>query len=136
MSYANLQVSISAPGRWHAFDLAKGLEAADALHRLITIYPKSFTQKWDIPDSKVRTLPFLIYTQRGAQRYLQVVSASMLIAWFSAISPFSQFVLWERQKLCMLCQYLLVVFLRRQSRGEYSAYLNTVPHTYLNNIRF
>ena len=70
MSESIPQITISVPGRWHAFDLAKGLEAAGALHRLITIYPKSFTRKWDIPDSKVRTLPFLIYIQRVAQRYL------------------------------------------------------------------
>lgn len=70
MGHAKPQVSIAVPGRWHAFDLAKGLHQAGALHRLITIYPKSFTRKWDIPDSKVRTLPFLIYIQRGAQRYL------------------------------------------------------------------
>jgi glycosyltransferase involved in cell wall biosynthesis len=53
-------VSIVAPGRWHAFDLAKELEQLGALHRIITNYPRSRTRRWSIPDAKVVSLPLTL----------------------------------------------------------------------------
>lgn len=64
------KVVIAVPGRWHGFDLAKGLEEQGLLHRLITIYPKKTSRKWGIPDEKVCTAWYLIYIQRASQRYL------------------------------------------------------------------
>ena len=38
------QITVVVPGRWHAFDLARELEGLGALHRLVTNYPRSYTQ--------------------------------------------------------------------------------------------
>lgn len=54
------QITVVVPGRWHAFDLAKELEQLGALHRLVTNYPRSRTQRWSIPDAKVVSLPFTL----------------------------------------------------------------------------
>lgn len=44
-----------APGRWHAFDLARELQARGALDRLVTSYPRWKTRQWGIPDERVRS---------------------------------------------------------------------------------
>lgn len=58
------QITLVVPGRWHAFDLAKELEALGALHRIVTNYPRSRTRRWSIPDAKVVSLPLtLLFTK-------------------------------------------------------------------------
>jgi len=50
-----LRVAVVAPGRWHAFDLARELQARGALDRLVTNYPRWKTRQWGIPDERVRS---------------------------------------------------------------------------------
>lgn len=59
-----MKVSIIVGGRWHAFDLAKELQQAGVLHRLITTYPKFKTRQWSIPDEKVVSLPASLLLER------------------------------------------------------------------------
>ena len=52
-----MKITIVVGGRWHAFDLAKELCKEGHLHRLITNYPVWFVRKWEIPESKIVSLP-------------------------------------------------------------------------------
>jgi starch synthase len=64
----NMKVSIVVGGRWHAFDLAKELNAAGILHRLITNYPKFKTRQWGIPDEKVVSLPLTLLLDKATYK--------------------------------------------------------------------
>lgn len=59
-----MKVSIVVGGRWHAFDLARELQAAGVLHRLITTYPKFKTRQWAIADDKVVSLPLKLLLEK------------------------------------------------------------------------
>lgn len=63
-----MKATIIVPGRWHAFDLARELEALGGLHKLVTSYPKFRTRKWGIPDEKVVSLPLQLVLTRMAWR--------------------------------------------------------------------
>ncbi|QNJ07678.1 conserved hypothetical protein distantly related to alpha-glycosyltransferases family 4 [Synechococcus sp. Minos11] len=56
-----MKITIVVGGRWHAFDLAKGLYDNNHLHRIITNYPCWFVKKWGIPEDKICSLPFTFY---------------------------------------------------------------------------
>lgn len=59
-----MKITIVVPGRWHSFELARGLEELGALHRIVTNYPKSRTRRWGIPDGKVVSLPLSMLLTR------------------------------------------------------------------------
>jgi len=63
-----MNVTLIVGGRWHAFDLARELDAAGVLHRLITNYPKFKTRQWGIPDEKVVSLPLSLLLGRATYR--------------------------------------------------------------------
>ena len=63
-----MKVSIVVGGRWHAFDLARELNDAGVLHRLITNYPKFKTRQWNIPDEKVVSLPLSLGVSRAVYK--------------------------------------------------------------------
>jgi len=49
----NLKVTVSVPGRFHAFDLAAQLHQRGMLRRLITPYPAFKAMEWGIPRNKI-----------------------------------------------------------------------------------
>ena len=51
-----MKVVVSVLGRFHAFDLARELERAGALERLITSYPKFFAKRYGIAPEGVTSL--------------------------------------------------------------------------------
>ena len=51
-----MKVSISVPGRFHAFELAKQLESQGHLQCLVTSYPKFEVKKYGIPTRKVKSI--------------------------------------------------------------------------------
>jgi starch synthase len=53
---AQFKVTIVVGGRWHAFDLARGLNERGALHRLVTSYPRFKAARWGIPKDKIVSL--------------------------------------------------------------------------------
>lgn len=63
-----MKVSIVVCGRWHAIELARELNKAGYLHRLITNYPKFKTRYWGVPDDKVVSLPLTLVLSRGMQK--------------------------------------------------------------------
>lgn len=63
-----MKVTISVGGRFHAFDLAKQLQARGLLHSLVTSYPKSKLTEWGIENSKVRTVFTHELLSRGFRR--------------------------------------------------------------------
>jgi starch synthase len=63
-----MKVTIVVGGRWHAFDLAKQLEEAGHLHRLITNYPYWFVKRWGIPKRKVVSLPMTFWIVKAIYR--------------------------------------------------------------------
>lgn len=63
-----LRVTIVVGGRWHAFDLARELERAGQLHRLITNYPRWFVQRWEIPPERVVSLPLSFWLVKAIYR--------------------------------------------------------------------
>jgi len=50
------RVAISVKGRFHAFALAREMQRQNALHRLITSYPKFMTRRYGIHDDYVTSL--------------------------------------------------------------------------------
>lgn len=52
-----MRVTLSAPGRYWAFDLAQQLLKRDGLEQLITSYPRFKGKKYGLPLEKVTTLP-------------------------------------------------------------------------------
>lgn len=63
-----MKVTIVVGGRWHAFDLARGLLKNGILHRIITTYPKFKTRTWDIPDDKVISIPLPLLVDKLLHR--------------------------------------------------------------------
>lgn len=63
-----MKVSIVVGGRWHAFDLARELQTAGVLHRLITTYPKFKTRQWGIADENVVSLPLKLLLEKTMYR--------------------------------------------------------------------
>ena len=51
-----MNVTISVGGKFQAFDLARELEKRGGLSRLITSYPRSFLDPYEVPRSKVRSV--------------------------------------------------------------------------------
>jgi glycosyltransferase involved in cell wall biosynthesis len=62
-----MQVSITVPGRWHAFTLAQQLFKRGSLKQLITSYPKFAVSRWGIPQEKVTTFVIKEALTRGFQ---------------------------------------------------------------------
>lgn len=56
-----MKITIVVGGRWHAFDLARELQNAGHLYRLITNYPYWFVRRWGIPKQKVVSLPLTFW---------------------------------------------------------------------------
>ena len=48
-----MKVIISVKGRFHGFNLAQELYHRNALHKLITTYPKFVAKRFDIPRDKI-----------------------------------------------------------------------------------
>lgn len=65
---AQLKVTILVGGRWHAFDLARGLKARGALHRLVTSYPWFKVKKWGFHREEVVTLTTSQWMDQVVQR--------------------------------------------------------------------
>ncbi|MDP3725177.1 MAG: glycosyltransferase family 4 protein [Nanoarchaeota archaeon] len=51
-----MHITISVPGRFHGFDLAREMERRGHLEQLITSYPKFETAKYEIPKEKIRSI--------------------------------------------------------------------------------
>ncbi len=60
-----MKITVVVGGRWHAFDLAKELQNAGHLHRLITNYPKWYVKKWGIPKEKIVSLPLTFWVVKA-----------------------------------------------------------------------
>lgn len=56
-----MKVTIVVGGRWHAFNLARELQQAGHLHRLITNYPVWFVKRWGIGAEKIVSLPMTFW---------------------------------------------------------------------------
>lgn len=48
-----MKISIAVNGHFHALQLARQIDKRHSLEQIITTYPKSYTRKYDIPDSRV-----------------------------------------------------------------------------------
>lgn len=64
------RVTIIVGGRWHAFDLARGLARRGALHRLVTNYPWFKVRNWGLPREQVVTIPGSQLVNQVVQRYV------------------------------------------------------------------
>ena len=60
-----MKITIVVGGRWHAFDLARELQQAGHLHRLITNYPRWFVKRWGIPNDNVVSLPLTFWVVKA-----------------------------------------------------------------------
>ena len=63
-------VTILVGGRFHAFDLAKGLHERGWLHRIITNYPRFKVESRGLPPEKIVTLPAALAAEQAARRLL------------------------------------------------------------------
>lgn len=60
-----MKVTVSAPGRYWAFDLARQLQERNCLARLITGYPRFEVKKHGLPPGKIVSLPLNQLIYRG-----------------------------------------------------------------------
>ncbi len=65
-----LKVTILVGGRWHAFDLARGLKARGVLHKLITSYPWFKVKKWGFSREEVITLTETQWLDQASNRIM------------------------------------------------------------------
>lgn len=63
-----MKVALSASGKFHTFDLARELHSRDALACVFTGYPRFKLQDEGLPQSKIRTFPWLITPYMGFPR--------------------------------------------------------------------
>lgn len=63
-----MKVAISVLGRFHAFDLARELDALGALERLITSYPRQLGPRFGVDPWKIKGLPAVEAVHRLWQR--------------------------------------------------------------------
>jgi glycosyltransferase involved in cell wall biosynthesis len=81
-----MQVTISVPGIFHAFHMAEGLEARNALSKLYTTFPR-FALDTDLPHSRTVSIVYPeVIMQAGAKlpwidRVLVAASAGSTTAW-------------------------------------------------------
>ena len=50
------KVSIVVPGKFHSFNLAKGLQKKNVLFSIITSYPKYLVLKYQIKDESIKSI--------------------------------------------------------------------------------
>lgn len=65
-----LRVVTSCRGRFHIFDQARELARHQVLHQLITDYPKSWPQRFDIPTDRVHSMLLSGFINHGLGRIL------------------------------------------------------------------
>ncbi len=68
----SLKVTIIVGGRFHAFDLAEQLQKNGILYQLVTTYPKSKIERFNIPKEKLLTFSFIEYFKRGVHKIFRV----------------------------------------------------------------
>lgn len=68
MSVSPPRTTILVGGRWHAFDLAQGLQKRGALLRVVTNYPRSRLARWGIEPSECVFLPLSLALNQFNQR--------------------------------------------------------------------
>ena len=82
-----MKVTIIVGGRWHAFDLARELNAGKLLRKLVTNYPRAVTRRWGIPDDLVVSLPATLLLERVMYRIGRERAAMkaqyLLHSWFA-----------------------------------------------------
>jgi glycosyltransferase involved in cell wall biosynthesis len=71
----NPRVTVSVPGRFHAFDLAAQLHRRGMLRRLITPYPASKAMEWALPRDKICSILPIEATKRLWARLPASISA-------------------------------------------------------------
>ena len=64
-----MKVNISVHGRWHAFELANGLQRRGAMGRLATTYPAIVARRFLEPGIELRTRPLLEVRRRIYDRW-------------------------------------------------------------------
>lgn len=74
-----LRVVTSCRGRFHIFDQARELARHQVLHQLITDYPKSWPQRFDIPTDKVQSLLLSGFINHGLGRILRYLPANQRV---------------------------------------------------------
>lgn len=75
----NLRIVTSCRGRFHIFDQARELARHNALHQLITDYPKFHTSRFGIPPEKVRSLLLSMIINHGLVRNRRFFSNDLQI---------------------------------------------------------
>ena len=83
-----MNVSIGVYGRFHAFNLAAGLDQSGALAKLITSYPRSYAQRFGVSRDKVSALPLFELLNR-TNSYLKVKSKKKIDVGTSIRSAFA-----------------------------------------------
>ena len=73
------RIVTSCRGRFHIFDQARELARRQVLHQLITDYPKSHTNRFDIPKEQVRSLLFSGVINHGLGHVIQHLPTGLQI---------------------------------------------------------
>src|SRR5690349_3289237 len=84
-----MKVSISVPGRFHAFALARQLNEKGYLDRLVTSYPAFEVKKYGVPGQKVKSVVSKEIIQRGYKKLTgQYPENGFLNHWFDIIASY------------------------------------------------
>ena len=64
-----MNITVSVHGRYHAFDLAKGLSQRGHLDQLLTTYPEFMAQKFVGTDASIKSVPLLELRRRMYSKF-------------------------------------------------------------------
>lgn len=69
----NPQVTLSVNGRFHAFEFAAALQNEEALHQLITPYPRWFLRRWKLDGPNITALSRIEFFRRAREKISSVI---------------------------------------------------------------
>lgn len=81
-----MKVTISVGGRFHAFDLAKELQAKGYLHQLVTSYPNFEVKKYGISVDKISSVFTKEIIERINRKYLKILPDIYICDWYDKIA--------------------------------------------------
>lgn len=81
-----MKVTISVGGRFHAFDLAKELQANGYLHQLVTSYPKFEVKKYGIDKKYIKTITSKEIIERINRKYLRLIPNIYICNWYDHLA--------------------------------------------------
>lgn len=83
-----MKITVSVGGRFHAFDLAKELQAKGYLHQLVTSYPIFETKKYGIDRKYIKSVASKEIIERINRKYLKLIPNIYICDWYDHLTAY------------------------------------------------